>query len=93
MNWKIAEAKQKFSELIHSTLEEPQLIYNSDRLVAVVIEAEVYKEFLSWRQRQINITDDLRELQKFCIEDDYALDVQSRQNRSSIFTETNELFI
>ncbi|WP_256377859.1 hypothetical protein [Synechococcus sp. PCC 7502] len=38
MNWKITEAEHKFSELIRSTRKEPQLIYNSDRLVAVVIE-------------------------------------------------------
>lgn len=95
MNWKIAEAEHKFSELIRSTIKEPQLIYNSDRLVAVVIEPEVYKEFLSWRERQSqsNMAEELKELQKLCVEDNYTLFVPSRQNRSEVFTETNELSI
>jgi hypothetical protein len=93
MNWKIAEAEHKFSELIRSTIKEPQLIFNSDHLVAVVIEPEVYKEFLVWRERQSNMAEELKELQKFCVEDNYTLFVPSRQNRSGVFTETHELSI
>ena len=87
MNWKIAEAKQKFSELIHSTAKEPQLIYNRDRLVAVVIEADDYQQFLAWResQRQTTMAEALQELQKLCEEDSYTLIAPQRQDRSNAF--------
>jgi hypothetical protein len=39
MNSKIEEAQQK-SELINAAVIEPQLIYNYDKLVAAVVEAE-----------------------------------------------------
>jgi len=89
MNWKIAEAKQKFSELIQSTLKEPQLIYNRDRLVAVVIEADAYQEFLRWRERQRHTTmaEALQELQQICAEDDYTFTIPDRQDRNNAFVE------
>jgi hypothetical protein len=95
MNWKIAEAKQRFSELILSTLKEPQLIYNCDHLVAVVIEPKSYAEFLAWRERQspTSIAEALQELQKLCLEEDYTLTILPRQDRSNAFFETNELSI
>ena len=40
MNWKIEEAQQKISELISAAVSEPQLIYNHDKLVGEVVEAE-----------------------------------------------------
>ncbi len=52
MNWRIAQAKQRFSELINAATKEPQMIYNRERLVAVVIEAEMFQEFLAWRDRR-----------------------------------------
>lgn len=48
MNWKIDEAQQKFSELIGAAVEEPQLIFNQDKLVAAVVEAELFQDFLAW---------------------------------------------
>ncbi|MEH2256078.1 type II toxin-antitoxin system prevent-host-death family antitoxin [Nostoc sp.] len=50
MNWRIAEAKQRFSELIHAVTKELQLIYNRNQLVAVVVEAEMFEEFLTRRK-------------------------------------------
>jgi len=52
MNWKIEEAQQKFSEVIDATVAEPQLIYNQDKLVAAVVEIEIFQEFLAWQQQQ-----------------------------------------
>lgn len=43
MDWRIAQAKQKFSELIGAVRQEPQLIYNRDQLVAAVIEAKMFQ--------------------------------------------------
>ncbi|WP_296899130.1 type II toxin-antitoxin system prevent-host-death family antitoxin, partial [Thiohalocapsa sp.] len=48
MSWKIADAKQRFSELVRQAVAEPQLIYNRNRLVAAVIDAEDYQAFTAW---------------------------------------------
>jgi hypothetical protein len=65
MNWKIGQAKQRFSEVVREAAEEPQRIYRRDELVAMVVGAETVAEFLDWRERRSRRTladafDDLR---------------------------------
>lgn len=43
MPWNIAQAKQRFSEIVRRAAEGPQLIYNRKRLVAAVIDAELHQ--------------------------------------------------
>ena len=52
MSWNIADAKQRFSELIKQAVAEPQLIYNRKRLVAAVIDAEDYQAFKAWSEQR-----------------------------------------
>jgi dihydrodipicolinate synthase/N-acetylneuraminate lyase len=87
MHWRIAEAKQKFSALIHASLKEPQLIYNRSDLVAAVIEAETFREFLAWREQNPKraIAETLADLQKLCIEEEYVLEIPPRQDRANPF--------
>ena len=41
MSWSIAQAKQRFSELLRQAAEAPQLIFNRERMVAAVIDARL----------------------------------------------------
>ncbi|HAV13039.1 MAG TPA: hypothetical protein DCX06_06050 [Opitutae bacterium] len=50
--WKIAEAKAKLSEMVASSVEEPQLLYNRKKPVAAVISIEEYEEFMAFKQTQ-----------------------------------------
>ena len=89
MQWSVAQAKQKFSEVIRASAEEPPLIFNRDRLVGAVIDAESYEAFQSWRAQQKGATlagafDELRQL---CAETGYTLSVPTRQDRANAFTE------
>ena len=52
MSWNIAQAKQHFSDVVKQSADEPQLLYNRDRRVAAVINAEQFSSFQTWRQRQ-----------------------------------------
>lgn len=52
MNWKVTEARQRFSELVQAAGDEPQWIYNRGKLVTAVISPSVLKEFLDWRERE-----------------------------------------
>lgn len=87
MNWKIEQAQQKFSQLISEAVEEPQLIYNQDQLVAVVVEAELFREFMEWKQQhhQRSLADAFSELRQICVEEDYTLEVPPRHDRFNPF--------
>jgi hypothetical protein len=84
MNWKIEEAQQKFSELMTAAVSEPQLIYNHDKLVAAVVEAELFQDFLAWQQqqRQPSLADAFTRLRQLCAEENYTLE---RGDRSDFF--------
>ncbi|MDZ7954459.1 type II toxin-antitoxin system prevent-host-death family antitoxin [Nostoc sp. DedQUE09] len=94
MNWRIAEAKQRFSELIHAVTKEPQLIYNPNELVAVVVEAEMFEEFLTWRKQRekFSLADAFKELRQIAAEENYILEVPCRQDRLNPFADTIDEF-
>lgn len=52
MDWKIGEAKQRFSEVVRAAEDEPQRIYHHGRLVAGVVDAETLEEYVAWRDRR-----------------------------------------
>lgn len=87
MNWNIADAKQKFSELIREAENEPQWIYNRDRLVAAVVPAESLQEFLAWRdeKERPSLGEAFDELRRICQEEDYTFEIPPRQERPNPF--------
>ena len=87
MNWKIADAKQNFSELVKAAEGEPQWIYNRDKLVAAVVPAETLKEFLGWRRHHASRTlaEAFDELRRICEEEEYTLEIPPRQERPNPF--------
>ena len=89
MNWKVAEAKQRFSELVRAAEEKPQWIYNRGRLVAAVVPAEDLEQFLAWREQQdrASIADAFAELRRICAEESYELETPERRNRPNPFAE------
>jgi prevent-host-death family protein len=89
MNWKIAEAKQRFSEVVKAAEGEPQLIYNRDRLVAAVVEPEAFRDFLDWRQEteKPTLADSFAELRRICAEEDYTLEIPPREDRPNPFAD------
>jgi len=52
MTWNIAQAKQQFSEVVRLSAKEPQAIYNRDKPVAVLINADEFEAFRQWRAGQ-----------------------------------------
>lgn len=49
MNWNIAQAKQHFSDVVKQAATEPQIIYNRNTPVAVMIAAEDLAEYRAWK--------------------------------------------
>ena len=68
MNWNVAQAKQRLSEVIRAAAREPQMIYNRNAPVAAVIAAEELADYQAWKQSRSEQTtlaeefDRLREL-------------------------------
>jgi pantothenate kinase-related protein Tda10 len=94
MNWGIADAKQRFSELIQATLQEPQPIYKRNQLVAFVVEASLFQEFLRWRhqQKHKSIATAFAELREACAEEDIDFETPTRVNRQNAFFEDHVSF-
>jgi hypothetical protein len=87
MNWKIEEAQQKFSEVMSAAVSEPQLIYNHDKLVAAVVEAELFQDFLAWQQQQRkpSLGDAFSQLRQLCAEENYTLEIPSSRGSFQSF--------
>lgn len=89
MNWSIAEAKQKFSEVVRRASEEPQLIYNRDRLVAVMVQPEAFRGYEAWREERERRTlaEAFAELRAICADEGYELEPAEREDRHNPFAE------
>lgn len=87
MRWKVAEAKQKLSEVIRAAREAPQLIYSRERLVAAVVSAEAYEEFQASRENRRSLAEAFSELRQICREEDYSLEVGARRDRGNVLAD------
>jgi hypothetical protein len=86
--WSVAQARRRFAELIESTAREPQPIYKRDRMVAAMVDAESFLEFLKWKEAQAGRTigDAMGELRALCEEEGYEFAWPKRQDRKNPFT-------
>lgn len=89
MRWSIAEAKQKFSDVVRRAGQEPQLIFNRDRMVAAVVDPQTFEAFRAWRERDQSRTlaDAFAELRQIAKEKAYALELPARSDRRNAFAE------
>ena len=89
MNWKLTDAKQRFSEVVRRSAEEPQRIFSRDRLVAVVMQPDAFVTYERWKEaRELRtVADAFTELRAICDEEDYELALPERQDRSNAFAE------
>lgn len=88
MAWSVAAAKQRLSELLRNAVNEPQVIENRSRRVAVVVAADRFEEFEAWRARQEarSVGEAFSELRSLAAENGYRLDLPPRRNRRDGFS-------
>ncbi len=89
MHWRVAEAKQRFSELLRAASKQPQLIFSRNQLVAAVVEAKTFQEFQAWRKQQqkTSLADAFAELRRVCAEEGYTLEAVPRLDRPNAFAD------
>ncbi len=87
MRWRVAEAKERFSEVLRAAGEEPQEILNRDRLVAVVVDPGTFQEFEDWRRRkqQGTLGDAFAELRELMHDESYEFEIPPRVERPNAF--------
>jgi len=87
MAWKVAEAKQRLSEVLRSAAEEPQTIYNRSRPVAVVIAGKTFEEFKAWQaeRKARTVGSAFAELRSLAAGSGYVLEVPRRKDRRNSF--------
>jgi prevent-host-death family protein len=86
MKWTVAEARDKFADLLQNANKEPQSIFNRNRFVAAVIDAETFEAFEAWqKERRQGVANVFDELKAICQEDDYKLESPKRKNRPTPF--------
>ena len=94
MNWNIAEAKQRFSEVVKQAHTEPQWIYNRKTPVAALIAAEEMAEFQAWKASQKQpktLGEEFAELRQIMAEEGLdGLFIPPRTTRPNAFVEMLE---
>jgi len=87
MKWKIAEAKKRFSELIHRAGKEPQFVYNRDTLVAAVISADEFRDLHAIKEHEArqSLASRMDELRDSRREESYVIEGPARKNREVKF--------
>ncbi len=86
--WKVAEAKQRFSEVLREAQREPQQIVNRDRPVAAVIDTASFRQFEEWRARRSrSLAAAFEEFRRLCTAESYCLPLSSRRNRANPFAD------
>lgn len=83
MEWKVAEAKQQFSEVVRRAATEPQFILNRDRPVAVLVAAADFGEYLEWKQSRgrASMASAIDDLVAICREDEWTYEAPPRGDR------------
>ena len=83
--WRIAEAKQQFSEVVRRSGDVPQKIYRRDRLVAAVVSPDALAAIEAVRRQQSprTLADAFSSIRSACLEERYELELPERRDRES----------
>ncbi len=89
MKWSTAEARGNLSRLLRAAEDEPQVITNRGRPVAVVVNADDFEAYRRWRSEQAasSLAEALDQLQEACLSGDYALPLPSQADRPNAFVD------
>jgi len=90
--WKLSDAKDRIVEIFRSCLQEPQIVYDQDGPVGVVVDVSFFNELMNLRARQnrptiAELLDELNEIHKF---ERVEIDTPARQDRTNEMIERND---
>lgn len=81
--WTLDEVKERFTDMIRACVEEPQLVYEHNQPVAVLMDIALFRELMQLRQQQKRptIAELLTELSE--IQDSIELEIPERLDRAN----------
>ncbi|MCI0691045.1 type II toxin-antitoxin system Phd/YefM family antitoxin [candidate division KSB1 bacterium] len=65
----VTDVKDRFAEIVRASLQEPQIVYEQNKPVSVVVDVNLFNQLMNLRARQARPTiaellDELREIHK-----------------------------
>lgn len=86
--WNLKEAQDHFSELVHFSHKEPQLIYEQGQLLSVVLDYQFFQQLLNTKTSDSapSINELLAEI-RVISQEEGELDILPRQDRSNSMIE------
>lgn len=95
MQWKVAQAKQRLSEVLRHAAQEPQEILNREELVAVVLGKKDLKAFREWQREHgsPSLAEALKVAQRICKEEGYELPQSPRVDRENALLADTVLWV
>ena len=94
--WTIYDAKDRFTEVVQSCSEEPQIVYDHGQPVGVMIGVTLFNELIELQHRQPRptIAELLDELTDIMEHEPVEIEIPDRQDRSHPLIEaTDEVFV
>jgi prevent-host-death family protein len=87
MEWHVAEAKEKLSDLIRQAQKEPQLVYRRDELVAVVVDAATFERIRPHEKhtRPRSLGEAAAETRALLAGEDFDIEIPERSDRAAAF--------
>jgi len=90
--WAVADVKDRFTEIMRACLHEPQVVYDQNKPVGVVVDINFFNQLMTLRARQARPTiaallDELSEIHK---SEPVEIETPTRQDRPNAILEIAE---
>lgn len=88
IKWTVAKARRRFADLMKSAVREPQPVYNRERVAAVVVGPDAYRELAKrpLRKSSATLAELFAEGREICRREGYVLETPKRRDRPNAFT-------
>jgi PHD/YefM family antitoxin component YafN of YafNO toxin-antitoxin module len=90
--WTVTDVKGHFAEIMRASLQEPQIVYDQNKPVSVVVDVNFFYQLMNMRTRQARPTiaellDELSEIHK---SESVEIEAPTRQDRPNAMLEIAE---
>ena len=90
--WTVTDVKDRFAEIMRASLQEPQIVYEQNKPVSVVVDVNFFNQLMNLRARQdrptiAELLDELREIHK---SEPVEIETSARQDRHNAMLEIAE---
>jgi PHD/YefM family antitoxin component YafN of YafNO toxin-antitoxin module len=81
--WTVTDVKDRFAEIMRASLQEPQIVYEQNKPVSVVVEVNFFNQLMNLRARQprLTIAELLEELREIHKSEPVEIEAPTRQDR------------